>query len=106
MNYELAKQLKDAGFPQKGEWGYRPHDGGMFSILNYHRDVPLETDVMRPSLSELIDACGTDFSFLAYWEKGNEAGDWQASSDKKLETLWGSTPDEAVANLWLALSKR
>jgi hypothetical protein len=50
MPYELAKELKDAGFPQKSDYGFRGA-----SIISYHRDVPLETDVRIPTLEELIE---------------------------------------------------
>ncbi len=96
MNYELAKQLKDAGFPViKHE-----HHGGQ---------VTWDT----PTLSELIEACGDNFEALCLsnYPKGNKF--WQAYPIDEAykgdcikdccgyET--GDTPEEAVAKLWLAL---
>ncbi len=84
MNYELAKQLKDAGFPQDEccVHGKSGHD-----------------HVFEPSLSELIEACGDEFHGL--WRVMDE---WFAKDARGLE-IKGSTPEEAVAKLWLALNK-
>ncbi len=86
MNYELAKQLKDAGFPQTGDNqnGYA-NDGGY-----------------EPLLSELIEACGDKFMDLHYF---SDTKTWLAVSDENT-TARSSTPEEAVANLWLALNKK
>ena len=54
-----------------------------------------------PNLSELIKACGDDFISLE--KKLPLGGLWIAASE-----YWkgdGSTPEEAVANLYLALQK-
>lgn len=102
MTYELAKQLKDAGFPQNGT---------PLNMVNY------------ADLSELIEACGDDFRNL---EKHDEEeinmaaildidsrwtayGTEKERNDKRLALIpnyFGSTPEEAVANLWLALNKK
>lgn len=49
MNYELAKELKDAGFPQKGEWATIGVSGAL---------IKHSGDLYIPTLSELIRACG------------------------------------------------
>lgn len=97
MNYELAKQLKDAGFPQKtkcSECGMDWYD-------------------TKPTLSELIEACGVgnkyQFRLLAYWSENDTV--WQAdlkpfNNGEKDEYGLGSTPEEAVAKLWLELNKK
>ena len=87
MNYELAKQLKDAGFPQVDLGGFNFGDD-----LNY------------PTLSELIEACGKNGNnyFAALY---NQMSEWQATSIYNDEGK-GSTPEEPVANLWLALNKK
>ena len=56
MNYEVAKELYDDGFPQGGlgSWALPPD-----------RLVSRRTDrVYVPTLSELVDACGDDFKCL------------------------------------------
>src|ERR1035441_10591975 len=99
MGYELAKQLKDAGFPQKGDYGFRPLVyEGTAQIVNYHRDVPLEHDVYIPTLSELIEACGKQFARLVHPVVTKPA--WRAEehyfSQNKLAIGEGSSPEEAV----------
>jgi len=106
MNYELAKQLKDAGFPQISE--------------NVLRNISLEEEMNRqligqesnyicnPTLSELIEACGDRFDALI---KDTEVkGDWVATAENgdndNLVSQTSSTPEESVANLWLAINKK
>jgi hypothetical protein len=96
MEYKLAKQLKDARFP------YKPKQ--------LHHDGNIETP---PSLSELIEACNLDWIQL---QKGavfkfrgkslplycSAKGQGNALDDE-IKEEWGSTLEEAVAKLWLAL---
>lgn len=95
MNYELAKELKDAGFKYKTI----THD---------------ENKRKLPTLSELIEACGDGLHSIrrGQW-KGR--GNWMASRDDVDEVGnsfpvepvgTGKTPEEAVAKLWLALNKK
>jgi len=98
MDFALAKNLKDTGFPQMLDKKDR------YSFF----DGPDTTgeDCYAPTLSELIEACGEDFNGL----------DREVDS-KEMEVYWvgkawsldrnthGSTPEEAVARLWLALNK-
>ena len=157
MTYELAKKLKDTGFPQnehllKSCDEYKealPRDIG----LVFHRDdcglhrtfdysiypTPTPDDwtqgkvraswimsreyldseegkhytVYCPTLSELIEACPreipayddwtADFTLRSNDEKW-DAGYYLFEDWKEMET--GKTPEEAVANLWLALNKK
>ena len=99
MKYELAKKLKDAGFKVEShdcwEKGCQSNDG-----------------VCYPTLSELIEACGK-MSLFSY--RGQKV--WQAEGGElyvNKETMQGGykirviglTPEEAVAELWLALNKK
>jgi hypothetical protein len=98
MLYELAKELKDAGFPQKeGKYAtsWEPPDSAYL-----------------PTLEELIEACGERFNVLrsVHNHQGNII-EWVASAesgfDRKAEKLVvHPTPTEAVARLWLALNKK
>ena len=93
MNYELCKQLKDAGFPQKD----RPF------CVSTEMEIDEKGEQVRcymPSLSELIEACGKEFDYLRDWSEY-----WLAVSGGGLEGQ-GSTPEEAVTKLWLALNKK
>lgn len=57
----------------------------------------------KQPLGELILACGDDFASLIY-----KKGVWfaQAAAWKQLSTVSASTPEEAVAKLWLALNQK
>lgn len=89
--YELAKALKDAGFPQ---------DGNGTKATAFFAD---ET-VYIPTLTELIEACGDDFYDLMVEKKV-----WRARvanfvrMGELMADAFGTTPLEAVAHLWLAL---
>lgn len=96
MTYELAKQLKDAGFPFKIATA-----GG-----EYFEDGQPQYKYLRPTLEELIEACGERFSELHSYSDGT----WQAksrgssTSEEGWHDVMDKTPTEAVAKLWLALS--
>lgn len=94
MNYELAKKLKDAGFPFKKLF---------IDDLDYY----------IPTLSELIEACDPksgkfgDFYLQCLGSKLWNAGFTVFHVNPRVEVdshrFEGSTPEEAVANLYLAL---
>lgn len=104
MDYELAKQLREAGFQN----------------TKYKTII----ECMRISLSELIEACGDGFEWLGlykaepYGYKDDEffnkdkwvCGKWEDSGCSEgsyfIEETFGSTPEEAVAKLWLELNKK
>ena len=92
IDYNLAKQLKEKGFP------------------NWHIDS-CECERCScyyiPTLDELIEACGLRF------------GELQRDIDDIGEVIWyaaersykgvygkGKTPEEAVAKLWIELNKK
>lgn len=87
MPYELAKQLKDARFPQEG--GMRAYRDG------------LKMDCKEPTLEELIEACGR---VDLYVQRDGETVAVTAVGTKFFKEK-ASTPTEAVAKLWLALNK-
>lgn len=103
IDYELAKQLKDAGFPQTGqlvEMWQKPN-GGYTAFPN--------GPIKFPTLEELIDACGEKFDCLWFTPEGWEDKTyWRArcKHDYGNHTCDGSTPLEAVAHLWLDLNKK
>lgn len=86
--YELAKELKDAGFPQHPKGDYGTHDCGCTNIY-----------YCTPTLSELIEACGQEFDCL----DNLRTEGWAANSRKY--RIVRRTPEEAVARLWLALNQ-
>lgn len=83
MNYELAKKLKDSGFPQ-GIVNVVGSDGWSY---------------YTPTLEEVIEACGDKFAHL---EKGSNPNEWFCNWSASK----GSTPLEAVCHLWLELNKK
>jgi hypothetical protein len=98
MNYELAKKLKDAGFPlEEIESGTFM---GKSSRLFFYYNIG-GTAYYEPTLSELINACGD--GLINLW---NFNGFWGTNFKFGIsgETV-GDTPEEAVANLWLKLNE-
>jgi hypothetical protein len=94
MDYELAKQLKDAGFPQdlrKGKAKVRDPE-------NHFRVIYI------PTLEELIEACEKDFDYLERYTLHER--EYFSAGNKNLLSQEGSSSTEAVARLWLALNKR
>lgn len=116
MNYELAKELKDAGFPQ----GLMP----LYDSEGYIHRSPEEEEsrVYRPALSELIEACNpaksddmglkTDldrwhafYDYNGYFEHHDKFKDADEMYAVQLN-VYGQTPEEAIARLWLSLNKK
>jgi hypothetical protein len=99
MKYELAKALEAAGFPQGGE--------GKWMFPSEKLVVHSNDRVYVPTLDEIIDACGEQFCSLTKIYTGSRVEAWQACSDKECFVSGeGSTRDEAVGHLWLALNKK
>lgn len=111
LSFELCQKLRDAGFPFIR----------IPSVAEGHRTLVIEGDVTYfgsvdlsdgcpywiPTLSELIEACGDEFETLNqtpdqeglyFWYA--VAGDITVPSDDRLGF---STPEEAVAQLYLTL---
>jgi hypothetical protein len=92
MNYELAMQLKDAGWPQNGGCGFE------------QKHTEKGPCVTVPKLEELIEACGEK---LEYLERDLDPDViWIAFSTQSDSGVFGKTPTESVARLWLALNKK
>lgn len=96
MTYELAKQLKDAGFIADNTAQF---DGGR----GFYPD---------PTLSELIEACGERFGGLNVFASddleialGIPIGWHVWSKGADIHCRGNPTPEEAVARLWLELNK-
>lgn len=112
VTYDTAKKLKDAGFPQNGESGQyslivgkiNPNcliPGDVFGVSN-------ENSCYVPSLEELIEACGHKFKGISkHFKKAiDPVNVWEAKARLRpgvFVKYWGSTPSEAVANLWLGM---
>lgn len=99
MDYELAKQLKDAGFKQTHS-----------EIKIYIQKDKDSEQCMIPTLPELIEACGERFRYLVRHTDFNRIQEerWQAKPNrhkvpKSFKSQRGKTPEIAVARLWLAI---
>lgn len=106
ITYELAKELKDAGFPQVG-----------LDVMNKDLDVFVErngatcrawnridSEACRvPTLSELIEACSNSCGGFSLKDESSQWDTYGYHSESFYEN--GQTPEEAVARLWLAIHK-
>lgn len=99
IDYNLAKKLKDSGFPQKLHYISRYETDG---YLDQELNNPIGHRVATPTLSELLNACGGRNLKLTADSKGT----WYAGSYLYAVSSEGKTPEEAVAKLWLALNKK
>lgn len=127
LTYELAKKLKEAGFPQKKigyVWFFRKavnnyfiqREAGWLKVYTKNADNLKNEWYFVPTLEELIEACGDRFEYLyradedmkevgIYWICGqNPSG--EGDEFKMNPSGQGKTPSEAVANLWLQLNKK
>ena len=87
ISRELALELKKTGFP------YRHWEPLGQESMNY-----------APTLSELIEACGERFNRLDRMESGR----WRACAGKytkDYKEARENSPEEALAKLWLLLTK-
>jgi hypothetical protein len=91
MNYELAKQLKDVGFPIK-EWEGK---GKVVILPN------MEGSFALPTLSELIEVCGDEFYILKRINSKSWIVEWRDGPGVVCET-----PEDAVAWFWLEINKK
>ncbi len=112
MNYDLALNLKNAGFPQANP-SYEGKDSWV-DPENVHCNNIISDAIYCPTLEELIEACGKHFLHLEN-RSGHERMEyaWRAMArytpTKDYVFDWilgaGETPSIAVANLWLELNK-
>ena|ERR1700694_3062909 len=118
MTYELAKKLKDAGLNQSGL-------GCVYDAsheIDYYQHIAYGINVYIPTLSELIEACepmkADDFGlnvkngewethmiYHGHFDYPEKFKDSDGMSNVDLVAL-GTTPDEAVANLYISLNKK
>lgn len=107
MNHELAKELKDAGFPQGITNGSAYYDKfGQYTHCHWQDNLMPTEWFYAPTLSELIEACGYDLRSISFHTDGRVIAKTgvRAKCPKKLFT--GTNPTHAVAKLWLALNRK
>jgi len=111
MNYELALALKNAGFPQKYHYDWQGiSDFPASTILDKEHPEEWGVRISNPTLSELVEACGDGFTFIKRDKNWNGKYCWMAVYEHEIPMNCvradGSTPEEAVARLYLALNKK
>lgn len=99
ISYELAKQLKDAGFPQD--------DSGIvlteYGTSDAHSANEMGYDYASiPTLSELIEACGEESPLVITVGKAVTI----VLHGKTGMVCTSPTPEQAVAKLWLEINKK
>ena len=115
MTYELAEKLKNAGFPVRicRECSGTGEDNG-WNFMNFGRCPSCDRKgFYRPTLSELIEACGNEFGgLLPPTTRNGNRSKWQAGGfvywdmeEMDGEVGEGLTPEEAVAMLYISLQK-
>lgn len=120
MTYKLAKRLKDAGFPQSPYFRFCRHTEENDGVIMMSCDCKFEDKIHDVSLSELIEACpkqiGENIFDLCWlydkWDASyldllaDEAPNMKILPKSEQIEAFGSTPEEAIANLWLELNKK
>jgi len=117
LEYKLAKQLKDKGYPQNPQCGHCSSDCGG-TVDN------VDGSVYIPTLEELIEACvSLNKKQKKYWSIsfGFPTTDEDSAMEKKdyvihfqwvrgegrvgSDSIRSSIPTEAVAKLWIKLNE-
>ena len=115
MEYKLAKQLKEAGFPQgRGKHIFDRDKKRKEKITGKNigvLEIPIKGGLCYvPTLSELIEACGDEFRALRLDSSMKTENNEQWACDRVehgvFETFIGKTPEESVARLYIKLNKK
>ena len=128
MNYKLAKELKDAGFPVDIIVDKTPEDELCEACKNgYYGECYGNCQYKRyPTLSELIEACGDEIEApnlntkekkpIAHLFRLGKGDEWYATYEFYESYIdngfglpvigYGKTPEASVARLWLALNEK
>jgi len=128
MNYKLAKQLKEAGFPQNIFLGSRYFDLENECSLSIINSVPMGDISVKdwlkvPTLLELIENCKTTIRLTIYdstrvmegikgkgfgrrnWAKAEALGVF-TGKDKNPVCAEAKDEDDAMAKLYIKLNKK
>jgi len=124
MDYELCKQLKDAGFPQGGlpffcdrckkdQYSDEGIDQCDCCMKIYNKEIDgeikenevsalLPTETRIPNLSELIEACSFDLRSISWHSDGRVMAKSGAGAKHPRRIYTAKDPETAVAKLWLS----
>ena len=113
MSPELAKELRNAGFPNIQDLQHRQGreflaSDGRVSVYSLGELAPSESWFI-PTLEELIAACEKKKGYCDFNLKHPQIGWFASIVAQDAQTYSGpyqATADEAVARLWLALKKQ
>ncbi len=107
INFELAKKLKDAGFPQEGAEFYWSHYPDLPPVID-HKDRNTGSKIcVALTLSELIEACGKIGVKIGYQEDGRIYAEFDKDDGNgNLIDFCMDSLEEIYANLWLELNKK
>lgn len=94
MNYKLAQELKDAGFPYK--------EDGLYQRIDNPEG---EGRVAAVPLGELIEACPR-LVLTKLTDSYHVCNCVELDYINNQTNIEAKTPEEAVAKLWLALNKK
>ena len=104
ISYELVKALKEAGFITEDKpVGESTREHRFMAREEFFVDEEGQYDV--PTLSQLIRACG-ETVFSIHCSPHRISVEWHEALFDEQEVFEGSTPEEAVARLWLNLNKK
>ena len=112
MNYETAKKLKDAGFPQKEHT--LDDSTASYCLRCSYMEAYTQTQPhngvhgLCVTLLELITACGEDFRWLKYNRHAKTflaQGRPHPTINKDIKCT-DPDPETAVARLWIALNTK
>lgn len=101
IDYELAKQLKDAGYPMPIATSYEITDGRTDIFRYPSTDQDKRHWYVIPGIEELIKACGDRCMQFTI----DKDGGWHAYNFIQAKTGRGDSLHEAVATLWLEITK-
>jgi hypothetical protein len=113
MTYELAKKLKDTGYPQPRKGDLDMPGGRAYTGIHNHTYYAGNTRwdnswIHSPNLGELIEACGSQFTMLRRipdtgWRAKYTDDSSQDTTEHITYIQSGHYPEEAVAKLWIKL---
>jgi hypothetical protein len=105
IEYDLAKQLRDAGFPQTPTHGIGCWWTWEGYVYKAEKDIPKKYRgvwFLNPTLTELINACGDQFFSVMLTD-----GLWSAHGLRMhVGGSAGTSPDSVVARLWLRMKEK
>ncbi len=112
ISKEAAIKLKAAGWPQNGEYEVIYYDLPVMELMALQhikeKEEELNTHAISgPSLGQLIEACGNEINLEI--SKDNQTCIYQwgnSDEDGTPYRYYGPTPEDAAAELWIALQTK